>query len=44
LVNLFHAWAIEIQHILWRLGMKSIQELVGRFDVLEHLDYLEVEV
>ncbi|MBN1993470.1 MAG: 4Fe-4S binding protein [Anaerolineae bacterium] len=40
LVNLFHAWSIQIQHILWRLGMRSIRELVGRFDLLEHLDYL----
>jgi glutamate synthase domain-containing protein 2/Na+-translocating ferredoxin:NAD+ oxidoreductase RNF subunit RnfB len=44
LVNLFHAWAVQIQHILWRLGMKNVKELVGRFDLLEHLDYLEGQV
>jgi glutamate synthase domain-containing protein 2/Fe-S-cluster-containing dehydrogenase component len=39
LTNLFHSWAIQLQHILWRLGMKSVKELVGRSDLLIHLDY-----
>ena len=39
LKNLFHSWAVELQNILWRLGMRSVDELVGRSDVLEHLDY-----
>ena len=39
LINLFHSWAAQLQHILWRLGMKSVRELVGRSDVLMHLDY-----
>jgi glutamate synthase domain-containing protein 2/Na+-translocating ferredoxin:NAD+ oxidoreductase RNF subunit RnfB len=39
LINLFHAWAIQLQDILWRFGMKSVQELVGRSDLLVHLDY-----
>lgn len=37
--NLFHSWALQLQYILWRLGMKSVRELVGRDDVLRHLDY-----
>ena len=39
LINLFHSFAIQLQHILWRLGMRSVQELVGRSDVLVHRDY-----
>ncbi len=40
LVNLFHSYAIQLQDILWRLGMESITELVGRSDLLVHLDYV----
>jgi glutamate synthase domain-containing protein 2/Na+-translocating ferredoxin:NAD+ oxidoreductase RNF subunit RnfB len=39
LLNLLHSWAIQLQDILWRLGMKSVRELVGRSDLLVHLDY-----
>jgi len=39
LINLFHSWAVQLQCILWRLGMRSIIELVGRSDLLTHLDY-----
>jgi glutamate synthase domain-containing protein 2 len=39
LVNLFHSWAIQLQQILWTFGFRSIDELVGRSDLLEHLDY-----
>jgi len=39
LINLFHSWAVQFQHILWRFGMRSISELVGRSDLLAHLDY-----
>jgi len=39
IINLFNAYAVELQEILWRLGMKSVTELVGRSDVLVHLDY-----
>jgi len=39
LTNLLHAWCLEIRRLLQRLGMSSIRELVGRSDVLTHLDY-----
>ncbi len=41
LINLFHSWCLQLQEILWRLGMKSVKELVGRTDLLTHLDYAE---
>jgi glutamate synthase domain-containing protein 2 len=39
LINLFHSFAVQLQDILWRLGMRSVRELVGRSDVLVHRDY-----
>ncbi len=39
LINLFHAWQVQLVEILRRLGMASITELCGRTDVLRHLDY-----
>jgi glutamate synthase domain-containing protein 2/Na+-translocating ferredoxin:NAD+ oxidoreductase RNF subunit RnfB len=39
LVNLFHAYAIQLQEILWRLGLKNIKQLVGRTDLITHTDY-----
>jgi glutamate synthase domain-containing protein 2/Na+-translocating ferredoxin:NAD+ oxidoreductase RNF subunit RnfB len=39
IINLFHSWSVQLQWILWRLGMRSIVELVGRSDLLRHLDY-----
>ncbi|MFH1156114.1 MAG: glutamate synthase-related protein [Pseudomonadota bacterium] len=39
LVNLYNAWRIEIVDILKRLGLKSIRDLVGRTDLLMHLDF-----
>ena len=39
LINLFYSWYIQFQEILWRLGMKSVRELVGRTDLLLHQDY-----
>jgi ferredoxin len=40
ITNLFLAWRQELMRILRKLGMKSIQELVGRTDALVHLDYI----
>jgi len=39
LINLFHAWAVQLQDILWRLGLRTVRDLVGRHDLLLHLDY-----
>lgn len=39
LINLFHSYAIQLQEILWRFGMKGIRELVGRTDLMFHRDY-----
>ena len=40
LINLFNSYAVQLQEILWRLGMKSVRELVGRSDLLTHRDYI----
>ena len=39
LMNTFHSWSKQLQYICWRFGFKSIKELVGRSDLLAHLDY-----
>ncbi|MBN1653264.1 MAG: alpha-hydroxy-acid oxidizing protein [Deltaproteobacteria bacterium] len=39
LINLFSSWSLQLREILWRFGMKSVRELVGRSDLLVHLDY-----
>jgi len=39
LVNLFNAWHDELIKILQKFGMKSVTELVGRTDLLSHIDY-----
>jgi glutamate synthase domain-containing protein 2/Na+-translocating ferredoxin:NAD+ oxidoreductase RNF subunit RnfB len=39
IINIFHSWSKQLQYICWRLGLKSIKELVGRSDLLAHLDY-----
>jgi glutamate synthase domain-containing protein 2 len=38
LVNLYAAWRGEIVDVLKRFGMRSIKELVGRYDCLCYLD------
>jgi glutamate synthase domain-containing protein 2 len=43
IVNLFHSWCCQLQEILWRFGMKSVRELVGRTDVLTHRDYVRAK-
>jgi len=39
IINMLHCWRDQLREILYRLGMRSIAELVGRTDVLAHLDY-----
>jgi glutamate synthase domain-containing protein 2 len=39
IANLLHSWCLQLTDLLWRLGMRSVRELVGRSDLLAHLDY-----
>ena len=39
LINLYSAWRKDLVKILKKLGMRSVRELVGRSDLLVHLDY-----
>jgi glutamate synthase domain-containing protein 2 len=41
LINLYAAWRTEIVEILKQFGMRSIKELVGRYDCLVHLDFIK---
>ncbi|MBI2071202.1 MAG: 4Fe-4S binding protein [Elusimicrobia bacterium] len=38
IVNLYQAMSLELKEILWRLGLKSIQELRGRYDLMYYVD------
>jgi glutamate synthase domain-containing protein 2/ferredoxin len=40
IINLYAAWRKVLVSILGRLGMRSVRELVGRWDVLVHPDHL----
>lgn len=39
IINLYSAWRKDLIEILKRFGLRSIRELVGRSDLLMHLDY-----
>jgi glutamate synthase domain-containing protein 2 len=39
IINLYSAWRKELVDILKRFGMRSVNELRGRTDLLVHLDY-----
>ena len=39
IINLYNAWRKELVSILKRFGMRSVTELVGRTDLLIHLDF-----
>ncbi len=41
IVNMYMSWRRQLVGILKRFGLKSVTELVGRFDLLAHLDYLK---
>jgi hypothetical protein len=41
IVNMYMAWRKQWCGLLRQFGMKSIRELVGRSDLLVHLDYLD---
>lgn len=36
IVNLYYAFRMELAEILWRLDLKSVKELRGRYDLLEY--------
>ncbi len=39
ITNLLNAWCVELTHVLWLLGIKSVRDLVGRSDLLRHRDH-----
>jgi len=39
IINMLACWRDQIREILFRLGLNSIKELVGRTEFLAHLDY-----
>ncbi len=39
IINMYLAWRKQLIAILKRFGMKNVTELVGRFDLIAHLDY-----
>jgi glutamate synthase domain-containing protein 2 len=41
IINLYLAWRAQLVAILQRFGMRSVRELVGRTDLLVHLDYVK---
>jgi glutamate synthase domain-containing protein 2 len=43
IINMYLTWQRQLISILKRLGMRSVTELVGRFDVIAHLDYIKQE-
>ncbi|MEA3435357.1 MAG: glutamate synthase-related protein [Thermodesulfobacteriota bacterium] len=43
IVNMYMAWRKQWCELMRQLGLKSIKELVGRWDLLVHLDYLDEE-
>ena len=43
LVNMYSAWRKQWCEILRTYGLRSIKELVGRSDLLVHMDYLDEE-
>jgi len=43
IVNMYLAWRQQWCELLRQFGLRSIRELVGRSDLLVHLDYLEQE-
>jgi glutamate synthase domain-containing protein 2 len=41
IVNMYSVWRKQWCDLLRGFGMKSMKELVGRSDLLVHLDYLD---
>jgi len=36
---MYNAWNVQLVDMLQRFGLRSVRELVGRTDLLEHMDY-----
>jgi glutamate synthase domain-containing protein 2 len=36
---MYNAWNVQLVEILQKFGMRSVTELVGRTDLLKHIDY-----
>jgi glutamate synthase domain-containing protein 2 len=43
IINMYLTWRRQLVSILKRMNMRSVTELVGRFDVIAHLDYIKQE-
>jgi glutamate synthase domain-containing protein 2 len=43
IINMYTVWRSQLVALLRRFGMKSVNELTGRFDLIAHLDYLKEE-
>jgi glutamate synthase domain-containing protein 2 len=43
IVNMYMAWRKQWCELLRQFGLRSIRELVGRWDLLVHLDYLDAD-
>ena len=41
IVNMYMAWRKQWCDLLRQFGMQNVRELVGRSDLLVHLDYLD---
>jgi glutamate synthase domain-containing protein 2/ferredoxin len=39
LTNMYNAWNVQLIDALQRFGLRNVSELVGRTDLLEHIDY-----
>ena len=39
IINMLSCWRDQLREILYRLGLRSVRELVGKTEVLTHLDY-----
>ncbi|MBI5583854.1 MAG: FMN-binding glutamate synthase family protein [Deltaproteobacteria bacterium] len=41
IINTYAAWMKELRRLLKRLGLRRLKDLVGRWDLLVHLDYVD---
>jgi glutamate synthase domain-containing protein 2/ferredoxin len=39
LTNMYNAWNVQLVELLQKFGMHNVKELVGRTDLLKHIDY-----